>query len=80
MAEYTVTMKSGQTWILLGDFADSASGLRAIFHEEEDRSESTPFQVAESGHMPLKAAKLVYDYFRTEPEDDDEVKQVEEIT
>ena len=78
MTEYTATMKSGRTWILIGNFAESASGLRAVFHEEEDSSESTPFQVADSGHMPLKAAKLVYDYFRAEA-DDDEVVQVEEL-
>lgn len=75
---YTVTMTSGYTWQMLGDFTQSASPLRADFHQEKGSIQNTPYQVADARHIPFAGAELLYDYWR-ESDDDDTVSTIEEI-
>ena len=84
MTTYRVIMTSGDEWFMSGDFAQSASPLKACFDEEslvrdycQDVTwQGVPYQVADAGLSQYDAAKLVYDYF---DDDDDKIEEVSQL-
>ena len=73
---YTVTMDSGYQWTLLADLSEASAPLHADFHDEHNDSQSTPFQTADAQHCATRAARLVWDYFLNNDDEDDEINIV----
>jgi hypothetical protein len=73
---YTVTMDSGYQWTLIVDLLEASAPLRADFHGMVKDPQTTPFQTADAQHCATHAARLVWDYFLNNDDEDDEINIV----
>jgi hypothetical protein len=60
MAEYTVHTRYEDT-VIMADFRHAADNIKYLAPDGE--WEPTPFSVGDTGHDPLQAGRLIYDWF-----------------
>ncbi len=83
MAVYRVTLVDGSIFLMSGNMEQASAGIQVNWHDTAyDRSggwQSTPYQTADARHSPYDAAQLVAEYFKSGPDDCEEVEDVEKI-
>lgn len=73
---YNVTLKDGQTFIMLANMAEASAPIQFCVFEGEE-PQSTPYQTAHADYSEDKAASILANYFMDGPDDCAEVESVE---